>query len=70
MVPVLVIYTAGEARRPRNPRTAQRWMRREGFRYMKHQKEIYVDGHECPDAVEYRQKVFIPTIRSYQPRIV
>jgi hypothetical protein len=37
---------------------------------MKHQKGIYVDGHERPDVVEYRQKVFIPAIRSYQPRIV
>jgi len=52
------------------PRTARRWMYREGFRYMKHQKGIYVDGHERPDVVEYRQKVFIPAIRSYQPRIV
>lgn len=52
------------------PRTARRWMYREGFRYVKHQKGIYVDGHERPDVVEYRQKVFIPAIRSYQPRIV
>jgi hypothetical protein len=42
------------------PRTAQRWTRREGFRYMKHQKGIYVDGHERPDVVEYRQKVLSP----------
>jgi len=52
------------------PRTARRWMHREGFRYMKHQKGIYVDGHERPDVAEYRQKVFIPAIRSYQPRII
>ena len=52
------------------PRTARRWMLREGFRYTKHQKGVYVDGHERPDVVEYRQKVFIPTIRSYQPRII
>jgi hypothetical protein len=45
-------------------------MHREGFRYIKHQKGIYVDGHERPDVAEYRQKVFIPAIRSYQPRIV
>ena len=45
-------------------------MYREGFRYTKHQKGVYVDGHERPDVVEYRQKVFIPAIRSYQPRIV
>jgi hypothetical protein len=52
------------------PRTARRWMYNEGFRYMKHQKGIYVDGHERPDVAEYRQKVFIPAIRSYQPRII
>ena len=52
------------------PRTARRWMHSEGFRYMKHKKGIYVDGHERPDVAEYRQKVFIPAIRSYQPRIV
>jgi hypothetical protein len=45
-------------------------MLREGFRYMTHQKGVYVDGHERPDVVEYRQKVFIPAIRSYQPRII
>ena len=46
------------------------WMYSEGFRYMKHQKGIYVNGHERLDVAEYRQKVFIPAIRSYQPRII
>jgi hypothetical protein len=52
------------------PCTARRWMLREGFRCMRHQKGVYVDGHERPDVAEYRQKVFIPAIRSYQPRII
>ena len=35
-------------------RTARRWMYREGFRYMKHQKGIYVDGHERPGVAKCR----------------
>jgi hypothetical protein len=26
-----------------------------GYRYKKYQKEVYVDGHECEDVVEYRK---------------
>ncbi|CAG8510641.1 3870_t:CDS:2, partial [Scutellospora calospora] len=37
-------------------RTCRRWMHKLGFRYQRYQKGTYVDGHECPDVVEYRQK--------------
>ncbi|KZT56485.1 hypothetical protein CALCODRAFT_435718, partial [Calocera cornea HHB12733] len=46
-----------------------RWMRREGFRYMSYKKAVYLDGHERPDVVEYRQNVFLPTMAEFQPRM-
>lgn len=35
-------------------RTATRWLHRLGFRPMSHKKGAYVDGHERPDVVAYR----------------
>jgi len=40
--------------------TARRWMKRMGMRWTKTPKGQYVDGHECPDVVEYRQNAYIP----------
>ncbi|KAI0316465.1 hypothetical protein OF83DRAFT_1060295, partial [Amylostereum chailletii] len=40
--------------------TAQRWMKRMGYRWMKTPKGQYVDGHEREDVVAYRQHVFLP----------
>jgi len=40
--------------------TARRWMRRMGMRWMKTPKGQYVDGHERPDVVDYRQNNYIP----------
>lgn len=39
-------------------RTACRWMHKLGFHFQWYQKGVYVDGHERPDVVEYRQKFF------------
>ena len=50
--------------------TARSWLHHEGFRYMKHKKGLYYDGHKHPDVVEYRQNVFIPTLTSLQWRLV
>ncbi|KAH8930390.1 hypothetical protein BT69DRAFT_1210451 [Atractiella rhizophila] len=48
---------------------AGKWLRREGFRWTEYKKGLYYDGHERPDVVEYRQKVFVPTFQSFLPRL-
>ncbi|KAJ7204030.1 hypothetical protein B0H12DRAFT_1161324 [Mycena haematopus] len=40
--------------------TAQRWMKRMGYRWTKNPSGQYVDGHERPDVVYYRQTEYIP----------
>ncbi|KAF7357933.1 hypothetical protein MVEN_00839800 [Mycena venus] len=40
--------------------TAQRWMKRMGYRWTKNPAGQYVDRHEQPDVVYYRQTEFIP----------
>ena len=40
--------------------TAKLWMKRMGMRWMKTPKGQYVDGHERPDVVDYRQNTYIP----------
>ncbi|CAN0415402.1 unnamed protein product [Pylaiella littoralis] len=36
-------------------RTTHAWMQAVGFRWRRHQKCVYVDGHNRPDVVEHRQ---------------
>ena len=50
--------------------TARRWLHCEGFRFTKHQKSLYFDGHERPDVVEYWQNSFIPQIKEYWRQLV
>ena len=40
--------------------TVRQWMKRMGMRWMKTPKGQYVDGHERPDVVDYRQNTYIP----------
>jgi len=40
--------------------TAQRWMKKMGYRWTKKPSGQYVDGHERADVVYYRQSVFLP----------
>ena len=51
-------------------KTARRWMRKEGFAFSKYQKNVYIDGHERPDVVRYRNELFIPTMEKLQDRFV
>ncbi|KAF7372520.1 hypothetical protein MVEN_00113900 [Mycena venus] len=48
--------------------TAQRWMKRMGYRWTKNPSGQYVDGHERPDVVYYRQKEFIPAFTDLEHR--
>lgn len=40
--------------------TAQEWMKRLDYRWTLTPKGQYVDGHERPDVVDYRQNIFLP----------
>ena len=42
--------------------TVCNWMHHNGFQYQTYKKAVYFDGHKCPDVVEYRQNVFLPTM--------
>lgn len=50
--------------------TTQLWLHREGFRYTEHKKALYYNGHEHPDIVDYRQKVFLPFMEKIWPHLV
>jgi hypothetical protein len=46
--------------------TARRWLEKMGYRWKKNLKGQYVDGHEQPDVVHYRQNVFLPAMEQYE----
>jgi DNA-directed RNA polymerase subunit N (RpoN/RPB10) len=48
--------------------TAQRWMKKLGYRWTTTPTGQYVDGHERSDVVNYRQKVFLPRWMSIEER--
>ena len=50
--------------------TARRWLHADGFKYTTHKKGLYFDGHDRPDVVDYRQNVFLPAMKAYEPRLV
>ena len=50
--------------------TARRWLHKEGFKYIHHKKDLYFDGHDRPDVVEYRQEHFLPAMKAYEPCLV
>jgi hypothetical protein len=46
--------------KPVSKTTAKKWMHQLDCRWRHERKGLYLDGHERPDVVEYRQTVFIP----------
>ncbi|KAJ7658886.1 hypothetical protein B0H17DRAFT_1213092 [Mycena rosella] len=50
-------------------RTARRYLNALGYRYHQPKKGQYSDGHERPDVVYERDKVYIPAIRSLERRM-
>ena len=50
-------------------RTARKWLRRLGFRWQDVTKNVFIDGHERPDVIEYRQK-FLQEMEELSPYIV
>ena len=58
-----LIPTITMGRRPKKPisvKTACRWLHQMNWEFGPHKKDVYVDGHERPDVVEYRKNSFIP----------
>ncbi|KAH7922696.1 hypothetical protein BV22DRAFT_1016841 [Leucogyrophana mollusca] len=49
--------------------TAQRWMKKLGYRWKKEPKGQYSDGHEREDVVYYRQHIFLPAWANLQSRM-
>ncbi|KAJ7309359.1 hypothetical protein DFH08DRAFT_1050065 [Mycena albidolilacea] len=48
--------------------TAQRWMKKMGYRWKREPKGMYSDGHEREDVVAYRQNVFLPQWKALEAR--
>jgi len=51
-------------------RTAWRWLVNLGWRSKVLRKGVYMDGHERPDVVEYRNNVFLRDMASHQKKMV
>jgi hypothetical protein len=50
-------------------RTAERWMKRLGYKLKLHKKGIYYDGHERDDVVAYRVK-FLEKVAALKPYVL
>jgi len=48
-------------------RTARRWLHKMNWRYGPTQHGMYLDGHECPDVVAYRD-AFVARWKEYEKR--
>lgn len=57
-----VLCNSQKGRKGVSERTANRWLVRLGWVYGRNKKG-YCDGHERPDVVEYREKVFCPRMK-------
>ena len=51
-------------------RTARRWLKKLGFSYKDVRKDVYFDGHERKDVVEYRNEVFLKAWQQASRRFV
>jgi hypothetical protein len=49
--------------------TAQVWMHKLDYRWGKVSKGLFVDGHERPDVVHYRNTIFLPALEAVNSRI-
>lgn len=57
-------------KKPLCNRTARRWLVKLGYRRTVLRKGIYMDGHERPDVVAYRNDSYLPKLQSYEARMV
>jgi hypothetical protein len=49
--------------------TAQRWLKNLDYRWRREWKGLYLDGHERPDVVEYRQHTYLHKWEEMEPRM-
>ncbi|KAK0207757.1 hypothetical protein IW262DRAFT_1450785 [Armillaria fumosa] len=54
---------------PLSERTARHWLVKLGFHRTVFRKGIYVDGHERPDVVKYRDEKFLPEMKDLESRM-
>ena len=47
-----------------------RWLQREGFKFISHQKGLNLDGHDRPDVVKYQQEVFLKTMEMHSSWLI
>lgn len=59
--------TVGYARDSITDRSARRWLNRLGFEWKDVRKNIYIDGHDRPEVLEYR-KEFLMRMEALAPR--
>lgn len=50
-------------------RTARRWLIKLGYRRTVYRKGVYVDGHERPDVVKFRNETFLPKMAQYEAKM-
>ena len=43
------------------------WLHSEDFKYTTHKKVLYFNGNNWPDVVQYRQNVFLPAMKAFEP---
>jgi len=46
--------------------TARKWMSKLDFAWRNPPKGTYIDGHERPDVVHYRQNIYLPALAQYE----
>ena len=50
--------------------TARHWLFKLGWQQTRLKKGVYMDGHEREDVKDYRQRIFLPKMASYERRMV
>jgi hypothetical protein len=55
--------------KPVSKTTARRWMQDLSYQWGRVPKGMYLDGHKCPDVVEYRQSIYVKTWQCLEPRM-
>ncbi|THU88378.1 hypothetical protein K435DRAFT_866342 [Dendrothele bispora CBS 962.96] len=54
---------------PLSTRTARRWLIKLCWRLTQLRKGVYMDGHERPDVVKYRNESFLPAMEKHERRM-
>jgi len=49
--------------------TVIRWLKQLGFQWKEVRKGIYIDGHEKPEVIFYRQQYFLPKWKEFESRM-